>query len=85
MINQEFYGKMRTLPPVKKGEPLAIPCSKCTGMFILEKKHVEVYLINYFFGRKKDGTLTPGTATANDYYRLCPGCVEKLKDWFGQK
>ena len=80
-----MYGKMRRLPPARKGDPVSVPCSKCGGTFILEKKHVEVYLINYFFGRKKDGTLTPGTPTPEAYHRLCPGCVIKLKAWFGQK
>jgi len=84
MIGQDMYGKMRVLPPVKRGAPLAVPCSKCKGEFILEKKHTEVYLIKNLFGRKKDGTLTPGTPEPESFHRLCPGCKIKLDDWFGK-
>ncbi len=85
MLNQEMYGKMRTLPPAKRGTPVSVPCSKCQGTFILEKKHTEVYLIGTLFGRKKNGTLTPGTPEARGFYRLCPGCLIKLNAWFGTK
>lgn len=82
MFNQELYGKMRPNLPVKRGEPLSVPCSRCKGKFILEKKHTEVYVIQTLFGRKKDGTLAPGTPQPEGFYRLCPGCLIKLKAWF---
>lgn len=85
MHSQDFYGKMRILPPVQRGTPVSVPCSKCNSTFILEKKHTEVYLIKNFFGRKKDGTLTPGKPEGEGYYRLCPGCTLNLKRWFGVK
>jgi hypothetical protein len=81
MHGQEFYGRMRRLPPAQRGGPVSIPCNKCKGLFNLEKKHTEVYLLENYFGRTKEGTLTPATPKEQGFYQLCPGCKLKLDEW----
>lgn len=83
---QGMYGFMKPNPPIKSDAPAQVPCSKCGGVFILEKTHKEVYVVPRFYARvKKTGSLTPSTPRPERFYRLCPGCDEKLKAWFATK
>jgi len=76
---------MDSLLPVGRGGPVLVPCNKCGGQFTLEKQHKEIYIGTMFYGRKKDGTLTPANPKDVKVYRLCFSCAEKLKDWFETK
>jgi len=83
-LTGDFYGKMREVPPKVKADPVTVPCSKCKGMFILEKAHKEVFVVSMFWARQKDGTLTPALPVSDGYHRLCLTCNLKLKEWFNR-
>lgn len=73
---------MRPNPPIKGECPMLVPCSKCQGKFSLEKEHKEIFIVSFYFARMKDGTLTPSLEKPDSFYRLCPSCIVKLKNWF---
>jgi hypothetical protein len=80
-MDQRMYGEMRLNPPINNKSPQLVPCSKCKGMFNIEKQHVELFEVRMFWARLKEGTLTPAREVPLNYYRLCPGCEVKLKEW----
>lgn len=85
MLNQNYYGRMREVPPTDNGGPVLVNCAKCNGQFTLEKEHKEVYIFSAFFARTKEGALTPATPKPLGLHRLCPGCWVALESWLNIK
>lgn len=83
--NTEFYGSMRPLPVRVTDEPVTVSCGKCSGNFILEKNHHELFVVKMFWARTREGILTPATPKADSYFRLCPSCIERFKTWIAER
>jgi hypothetical protein len=82
-MSHRMYGRMQPNVITASG-PVLVLCNKCKQKFNIEKQHTELYSFSMFFSRTKTGTLTPATEKLDSFYRLCPGCLIKLKDWFSK-